>query len=186
MSKELLNATKIGELIKTLRELFKYHQDLQDRREVAISIQRPKIPPLLSRSLVVDLGNRGGMRSLECSDFDLLPGKKNNVVAISSNRQVKIIVKATGKSAFQNLGNKDIDADFLVWVHFNRYFEDDWLHEIEILTLREPKRIFPQSRKITLAAFKKEGGESIVSINVNLDQYMSMSTIRRDEDRFLL
>jgi hypothetical protein len=170
MSKKLLNAIEIGELIQTLRILFKYHQDLQNRSEVAKFIQRPKIPPFLSESLVVDLGNRGMLGSLECSDFDLST-TNGDVVAISPNGRVKIEVKATAQSAFQLFSNKDIDADFLVWVHFNRYFEDDRNDEIEILTLQEPKRIFNQSRKITLPVFKKEGGEFIVSIHVNLDQY---------------
>ena len=170
MSKKLLNTVEIGELIRTLRILFKYHQDLQSRTEVAKFIQRPKIPPFLSESLVVDLGNRGILESLECSNFDL-SSSNGDVVAVSSNGKVKIEVKATAQSAFQLFSNKDIDSDFLVWVHFNRYFEDDTNHEIEIFTLREPKRFFSQSRKITLAVFKKQGGKSITSIRVDLDQY---------------
>jgi hypothetical protein len=171
MSKQLLNANEIGELIETLRILFKYHQDLQNKSEIAKFIQRPKIPPFLSEALIVDLGNRGLLENLECSNFDL-SNNNGDVVATSPSGQVKIEVKATAQSAFQLFSNKDIDADFLVWVHFDRYFEDDSYHEIEIFILRQPKIFFDQSRKITLSAFKKVGGESIVSIHVNLDQYI--------------
>ena len=170
MSKKLLNATEIGELIQTLRTLFRYYQELQNRSEVAKFIQRPKIPPFLSESLIVDLGNRGVLESLGCSNFDL-SSSNGDVVAITPSGQVKIEVKATAQSAFQLFSEKDIEADYLVWVHFNRYFEDEECREIEIFVLREPAKIFIESRKITLPVFIKKGGTAINRISVNLDQY---------------
>lgn len=170
MSKKLLNAVEIGELIQTLRTLFKYYQELQNRSEVAKFIQRPKIPPFLSESLIVDLGNRGILESLDCSNFDL-SSSNGDVVAISPSGQVKIEVKATAQSAFQLFSKKDIEADYLVWVHFNRYFEDEECREIEIFILREPTKIFVESRKITLPVFIKKSRATITKISVNLDQY---------------
>lgn len=170
MSKKLLNTVEIGELIQILRTLFKYYQELQSRSEVAKFIQRPKIPPFLSESLIVDLGNRGVLKSINCLNFDL-SSSNGDVVAMAASGQVKIEIKATAQSAFQLFSKKDIGADYLVWVHFNRYFENDEYSEIEIFIMREPAKIFAESRKITLPVFIKSGGDAITRIIVNLDQY---------------
>ncbi|MBT3337434.1 MAG: hypothetical protein HN391_05885, partial [Anaerolineae bacterium] len=87
MSRKLLSAVEIGELIQVLRQFFKYHKDLQENNDVASFIQRPKIPPFLSEALIVDLGNRGLLNNLECSDFSLSTAK-GDVVAISKKQLV--------------------------------------------------------------------------------------------------
>ena len=86
---------------------------------------------------------------------------------------VNIEVKATARGAFRLLSKKDIEADYLIWVHFNDYFENESKDEIMIFVLQEPKRFFEKSRKITLPVFKRICGEFLVTINVNLSYYIT-------------
>ncbi len=40
------------------------------------------------------------------------------VVELKNSKKIKIEVKATGKSAFEFFSDKDIKADYLIWLHF--------------------------------------------------------------------
>jgi hypothetical protein len=176
MSKQFLTGDNIRELIGILRDLFQHHQKLRRKNMIAEKIQLPKIPSSLSESLIVDLGNRKKLQKvLPCSNF-VLSEEQGDVVAELSGREVKIEVKATARSAFQLLSPKDINSDFLVWVHFDQYFENEEFHEIEIFVLKQPQKYFhnvtEKERKMTLTAFKKRGGTDLVRILVNLDYYL--------------
>lgn len=44
------------------------------------------------------------------------------VVELKNSKKIKIEVKATGKSAFEFFSDKDIMADYLIWLHFEDFF----------------------------------------------------------------
>ena len=173
MSRKLLSDVEIGELILVLRKFFAFHKELQVSSDVASYIQRPKIPPFLSEALVVDLGNRGLLLSLECVDYSLST-TGGDVVAFCDSLPVKIEVKATARSAFQLLSKKDIEADYLIWVHFDTFFEDVEKDDIEFFILREPSSVFEKSRKITLPVFMKLSGEQLVVDRISLHHYLQL------------
>ena len=133
-----------------LAEVFSFISDLRNENPLAKCIQFPKIPPILSESLCI----------LEreklfpgCSDA-VFGGRRCDIDVLFPDGTKKTAeIKATGQSAFQALSKKDIAADFLVWVHFGRFFED-YHEEIKTYVLENPKRIFPQEVKINLEKFK--------------------------------
>ena len=150
MPRTCLRWNEITELMELLADIFSYISNLRDENPLANKIQLPKIPPILSESLCI----------LEAEK--LFPGCSN---AVFGGRECDIIVgfqdgtrktaeiKATGQSAFQALSKKDIAADFLVWVHFGRFFEGND-EEIRAYVMENPKRIFIKAVKINLEKFK--------------------------------
>ncbi|HEU0219181.1 MAG TPA: hypothetical protein VFQ98_00075 [Gallionella sp.] len=167
MAKQSLGRTQIAELVKLLRAVFQYHHELRKQSEVAHLVQFPKIPSALSESLVVILGNQGLLlNELNLHNFQLSE-ENGDVVATSNNMQkLKIEVKATGNSAFQFFGDKDIESDILVWVHFDNCFKES-SSEVKIFTVINPKLKFEKPQKITLSKFKDLGSPTETVINLD-------------------
>lgn len=77
---------------------------------------------------------------------------------VVKDKRYKIEVKSTGSSAFQYFGSKDLNADYLIWVHFGSMLEQPNLRKIDIFILSQNdiKRRFkdlPKSGKLTLNKF---------------------------------
>ena len=150
MAKTCLRWSEIIELTDLLAQVFSLISDLHNENPLAKCIQFPKIPPILSESLCV----------LEreklfpgCSNADFGGRTCDIIVRFPDGTKKTAEVKATGQSAFQELSQKDIAADFLVWVHFGRFFEDQ-NEEIRAYVMENPIRGFMQGKPISLKEFR--------------------------------
>lgn len=150
LSKTCLRWNEIVELTDLLTEVFSFISNLRNDNPLAKRIQYPKIPSILSESLCI----------LEreklfpgCSNA-IFGGQKCDIIVLFPDGTKKTAeIKATGQSAFQGLYKKDIAADFLVWVHFGRLFEE-YDEDIKAYIMGNPKRIFTKPVKISLKKFK--------------------------------
>lgn len=150
MSKTCLKWDEIIELIDLLAEVFSCISDMRNDNPLAKRIQFPNVPPILSESLCILEREK---LFLGCSNA-VFGGKMCDIIVLFPDGTRKTVeIKATGQSAFQSLSKKDIAADFLVRVHFGRFFED-YNEEIKVYVMENPKRIFPQGVKINLEKFK--------------------------------
>ncbi|NWG10452.1 hypothetical protein HXY33_01685 [Candidatus Bathyarchaeota archaeon] len=149
MPKTCLRWSEIVELTDLLAQVFSAISDMHNENPLAKCIQFPKIPSILSESLCI----------LEreklfpgCSNANFGGRTCDIIVRFPDGTEKTAEVKATGQSAFQRLSGKDIASDFLVWVHFGRFFEDQ-NQEIRAYVMENPNRIFPQGKPISLKEF---------------------------------
>lgn len=162
-----LDPSEIQELIKHIRNLFSTIQNLKNTNKIACYIQYPKIPPILSESIALNTIQNGSL-SLPIQSPQL-GGNIADIIAYDKNdKLIKIEVKATGKKAFQNFGEKDIAADYLIWVFFDEFFQNSKQEVIELFILPNPILYFKSPQKITLTKFQKltEGNLSKLQINL--------------------
>ena len=152
MSKTCLKWAEIIELMDLLSEVFSYVSNLRTEHPLAEHIQFPKIPPILSESLCMLEKEK---IFLGCSSADFGGRESDIIVRFQDGTKKTAEIKATGQSAFQALSKKDIAADFLVWVHFGRFFEDND-EEIRAYVMENPKRIFTRPVKINLEKFRSK------------------------------
>lgn len=172
MKKRLLEFDEIATLVGMMRRAFQFFDQLRESNPLAEWIQYPKVPSILSESLVVHLINRRVIIG-DLSDTASLGSKGADVIVQNGcGREQRIEVKASAKQAFSEFGDKDINADILVWVHFGDLFANDDT-SIEVLVLRNPKRFFDRRRKITLATFKKCAGGDVERTVVTIDSLMN-------------
>ena len=136
--------------------VFSYLDTLRTLTPLAQTIQYPKIPAIFSESLVVRLHKRLFKGSTN-AEF----GKPESDVRVSFPNDVskRVEVKATGESAFEFFGKRDLAADYLVWVHFGRYFHGK-KDSISIYCLPLPSVYFQSETKITLKDFLKKVSDS--------------------------
>ena len=115
-----LTAEELTELAALLRRVFDCISQLKAANPAAAPIQYPKLPSIFSESLV-----------LLCGPV-LFPHAKNlrrggavaDILFEAGNITKRVEVKATGQQAFQYFGQKDINADFLVWLAFAEFFQN--------------------------------------------------------------
>jgi hypothetical protein len=156
-----LTLDEIEKLEILFTSVFSFLDTLRQLTPLAEEIQYPKIPTLLSESLVVRLHGRLFKGSVSAKF-----GKpRSDIKVMMKDGTEKLVeVKATGESAFEFLGKRDITTDYLVWVHFGRYFHDK-KDPITIYTLSEPSKIFVAETKLVLKDFlKRASGPSLGKI----------------------
>lgn len=170
MPRALLNIPEIKELNIQVRKVFAYIQNLKKEELIAQYINNPKIPAILTESLAIHLIKAGKIIP-ELKDANLkFGGKIADVLAAHDKKVLKIEVKSTGKSAFQNFGEKDIAADYLIWIHFNTFFEGDKNIPIEIYTIENPAQYFDKSMKITLVKLHQMVNSGIVKTVIKIEE----------------
>lgn len=170
MSKPPLSKEEIRDLINLLREIFTYFQNLRSRTKLAEKIQFPKIPSVLSESIIYHLISEKKLFEA-LSDEVLLGGNADIIIKDHNGKQVKIEVKATGSENFQYLSQKDINCDYLVWVSFGDYFLINSRTFIQIFVLNEPKKFFNNPIKIMLGNFIKIAGTEIQITDFDLSNF---------------
>jgi hypothetical protein len=79
-------------------------------------------------------------------------------------------VKATGSNAFQYFGKKDIESDFLVWIHFGALFYADVGIPIDVYTVKSSSRYFERPLKIGLRKFKSIVGPDLQTLKFSLKE----------------
>jgi hypothetical protein len=131
-----LSTVEIFELEKLLCSVFSYLDKLKSQNPLAEEIQFPNIPPVLRESLIIQL-HQELFEGSESADF----GKPDCDIRLTFQDGIsrRVQVKATGESAFEFFGRHDLDADYLVWIHFGRYFHGT-SDSIAVYVLRKPSR----------------------------------------------
>jgi hypothetical protein len=152
MSRVALTNSEIEELFSRLTDVFNYVNELRSKSPIAEKIQMPKIPPMLSESIALRLVQKGILgRTVSSVRFG---GRQSDLVASTeSARRIKIEVKATGKQGFQFLSEKDISADYLLWIDFGSALLTGKT-TFEVYVVRAPSRYFNRPTKTTLSKLK--------------------------------
>ena len=155
MPRPLLNDVEIRETPIAVRASFRAIQRIQLELPGGRHIQLPRIPSILSESIVareIRLGQAPLWQELGTSS----PGGRScDLLAKVGNKVYKVQVKATGSQGFQYLGPKDIVSDVLVWLHFGAFFEKDDKLPVECYWLPRPSNFFQHDLKISLPKFKQ-------------------------------
>ena len=171
MPRSRLSRDEIKELAGLFADLLKYIHNMRSKHSIAKNIQLPKIPTGLSESLAIHLLEDNRILKDVRADTFVFGGKKANILANAAvfAKSIKIEVKATGQSAFQYLGERDISADYLVWVHFGDYFVNAGNGFIEIFTVSNPHQYFAEPVKITLRRFKEATQEGLQAFRLTIN-----------------
>ena len=159
-----LTAAELVELAALLRRAFDCIAKLKAKNPAAAPIQYPKLPSVFSESVI-----------LHCSSV-LFPGARNlrrggvsaDILFESGKRTKRVEIKATGQQAFQYFGQKDISADFLVWLAFGECFLSQVESPIRIYVLPKPGRVFLNPMKITLATFRQRAAGMLICYEARL------------------
>jgi hypothetical protein len=168
MSRELISTQEIKELNKLLRQVFEYITNLKNKNRLANKIKYPQLPSILTESLAIHLLKKGIIPELSGFNFDF-GGRIADVLAKRNSRKIKIEVKATAKSAFQYFGEKDITADYILWIHFANFFMNYNDTKIEIYIIKKPSYYFDKTVKITLTKLKQIVGQKLEKIDFNVE-----------------
>jgi hypothetical protein len=156
MPRRFFSYETIHTALNHYKDVFSFYREKcipSETNEDSIRIPLPRLSPLISESLTkiiidnseIDLLNFSEV-SFSNSGGDLM-GKDENGVSC------KIEVKSTGSQAFQYFGNKDLQADRIVWIHFGNYFIDNENEVIIYVFTRFQQNLIeamPKSKKINL------------------------------------
>ena len=169
MAKICLTKEEIKELAKLITEVFEYLKLLRQKNRLAEKIQFPKIPAIFSESIIMHLINDSKILSeLRIISQAKFGGKKGDILISTSGDELRLEVKATAKSAFEYFGEKDISANYLVWIHFGDYFTTRSGGLIDVYLINEPSRYFDKPVKITLNKLKEKVGNKLQITKVDL------------------
>ena len=157
-----------------LSNVFKYIKDLKNQYEAAKIIPNPKIPNTLSEPIVIHL-LKDKKFIPELAKYSLRKGGNGaDISAIYKSSIKKIQVKATGKSDFITMGEKDMKADYFIWLRFENAFEINNFSRLSMFIIKKPSKYrrladwSKNSNKITYEGFKdKIGGVKLKKINLN-------------------
>jgi hypothetical protein len=138
------------ELDAALLAAYRAHAELCRTHPIARGrISRPGIPAVLSESLAAAAAPfflpAGAVPTFGGSDADL-------AFELPKGERMLVEVKASGASAFQEIKDRDLIRDALVWIDFGRrYVNGDG--PIVVYFLPDPSRYQPPRRKLTLDLF---------------------------------
>ena len=168
MPKELLSVADIKGLIRALRSVFGYITKFKSKYLLAKKIKYPQIPGILAESLAMHLLTDGTILPELIGSTFMFGGQIADILAQRNGNTLKIEIKSTGHSAFQQLGEKDICADYLIWFHFDTFFMEPNSTSIEIYLLRAPEKY--------LKSFKKPIKKKLTSLKKLVGPAMEMTT----------
>lgn len=156
MTRTRLSRDEIRSLINQYRDVFRYYQQMD------YSIPKPRLTPTLSESLIAYLleENRVILGNHKITDVTFSKTGGDLTFASKDNQTIRVEVKSTAECAFQYFGEKDCEADYLIWIHFGRALQNVDISDLEIVViagpdLRSKKDQLPKSLKVTLDRIKK-------------------------------
>jgi hypothetical protein len=122
--------------------------NLRKTNPLGAHIQLPKIPSILSESIVLNWFRADcPIEELRGCKFALGGRDSADILAEKPGLKSRSIeVKATGQAGFQNFMEKDIRADYIVWLHFGDYFENPARDYVEAYVVTNPGTHFPVKR----------------------------------------
>ena len=119
--REPLTREEILDLDRALMGVFESIRAFRESNTVARHIKLPPMPAIFSESIAIAatplLFGREWKGYYGGRDSDL------TVKHCVSGKSLRVEVKATGKHAFQELKEKDLLADALIWIRFGRRYE---------------------------------------------------------------
>ena len=89
---------------------------------------------------------------------------------------MSIAVKSTGRRGFQEVKEKDLNADYFVWIHFGDWFSNV-AGTIEVYILRSPRNSIKAATKLTLDKFKQ-----VAQGALSVRRYASLGEMLRECD----
>jgi hypothetical protein len=167
-SRQLLSVNALLDLDAALIEAYRKHSTLCETHPIARGqISRPGIPSAFSESLTAHLiAHFQGDNSSATYG-----GRTSDLLVLAANGDVRTTeVKASGVSRFQELKERDLAADALVWVDFgSRYVEGHG--PVTFHHLPKPRRFATTRRKLTLDVFLRsvqqlDGFQSLVVADI--------------------
>jgi hypothetical protein len=149
--RKALTAQEIIELGACLTEVFRVIREMHEAKKVAKHIKYPPLPAVFSESIVI-----AATSALFGPIWTTYFGGRLCDLLLESNdglTQKRVEVKATGRHAFQELKDKDLQADFLVWLRFGRRFESG-SGPIEVAVLEAPGKYITEPRRLDVTRFE--------------------------------
>lgn len=174
MARNFLSKDEIKELIKLLKVVFGFLKDLKQKNILAEKIQYPKIPSMLSESIISHLIKENKiLKELKEVTKEVVFGGRTAdlIVKIRPNSEFKIEVKSTGKSAFEYFGEKDIKANYLIWMHFDDFFIEETIEPIFVYVISNPAQYFKAPTKIVLSKLKDLVKESMEIFKLDIASF---------------
>lgn len=158
-------------LIECLRDVFVYIQTLQQQRPIATKIQKSRTPSSFSENLAAFLLQENTIQLGRNLATIKLDRKKADIIAIDNDGQeIKIEVKATGINNFQYLSQKDVQSDYIIWLHFGDLFENKATTEIDVYIF-QPKLCSMQPQKIDLNRLRKAIQKQLITQRIDLSTF---------------
>ena len=139
--KRVLTIKEIEHLESLLREAFNYITELKKREALAAHIQYPKTPPILTESAVVHLRERLFPGSLSAR----FGGREGDIFLQFPNGERHVEVKATGEHGFEDFSEKDVRADWMVWIHFGTVLRKG-SGDVVLFKFENPGKMFKEGR----------------------------------------
>jgi hypothetical protein len=169
-----LNQSEILDLERALMDVFQVVSTYRRTNPVAKHIKFPPMPSILSESIAI-----AATPLLFGRDWEGRYGGRVCDVSIenSVSRAIRRVeVKATGHHAFQELKEKDLQADALIWIRFGQRFENG-NGRIEISVLDTPGSYFKRQCRLDARRFEATPG---VSANQRIFGFESIEQLLAD------
>ena len=152
-------------------EVFRTIHQLRQRSFAARHIKFPPVPAVFSESIAI-----AATSVLFGSDWEGRYGGRESDIVVenaSTRRALRVEVKATGQHAFQELKEKDLQADVLIWFRFGRRFELG-VGPIEVAVLHSPGRYVRSQRRLDVRRFEAIPGIQKAQEVLRFDNLMAM------------
>ncbi len=146
-----LTVKEILELEAALIEVFRTIRKLRKRSVGARHIKFPPLPSVFSESIAI-----AATPTLFGSGWKGRYGGRTADLIIENSpagRAQKVEVKATGRHAFQELKDKDLKADVLVWVRFGQRLELG-SGPIEVAVIESPGKYVARQCRLDVRRFE--------------------------------
>jgi hypothetical protein len=171
VSGEVLSIEEIRDAMRILRTVFDCITDLRKTSPFAQHINYPKLPPILTESLTVQLIRRGKILP-EFMNTEVERGSRMADILIDRGR-FKIEVKGTTAMSWVTLGKNDIVADYLVWIDFSNYFTTIF-DNISVHVFKSPGAYSKMGKPI-LRRVLTSAGQNATQISLQLGEFLKSS-----------
>jgi hypothetical protein len=151
-----LSPQEIIELDRALIEAFASHQALKRRIPAARHIKFSQLPAILAESFVI-----AGAGRIFGPEWKAGIGRPLSDVQLSdpTGRTRRVEVKSTGHHGFQELKDKDLLADTLVWVNFGRRYHNGH-GAVQIVILDNPGKYILESVRLDIPRLRRRVGDT--------------------------
>jgi len=169
MARELLSLEEMKSLTRLFRDVFAYTESIKAQSGIAVHIQRPKVPTILTESLVVHLMKEEDLIP-EMKGFNLeRGGETQSDICATGGKSVKAIEVKGTTADFIALGRKDLAADYLIWLQYLSFFSKPYDPFVDLCIVEKPGRYFDESdAKMNLGEFKKRA-RGLIEKKIRLD-----------------
>ncbi|MAF81165.1 hypothetical protein CL628_04095 [bacterium] len=165
-----LTSDEISELTGLLRKMFTFRRQLVKEHPLASKIKAVQVPPALSESIAVLLIRQAKVLPELAGSQVQLDRRRADIIVTRDSRELRIEVKATGNKGFQRFRKKDIAADYLLWIHFDSYFESDGDEEILVYVITKPGKYFRNNQEVFVQSLSDNLGHQPAPISFRLSE----------------